>query len=417
MNVIGIINLIFTIAFSLCYAYQFLYLVIPFFKKQRKYENLKLHKFAAVISARNERTVIANLIESIKNQTYPEELIDIFVIADNCDDDTAEIAGKAGAIVWERFDDVKKGKGHALDYAFGKLLEDKEKYNYDGFFVFDADNILEETYVEEVNKMFTPENRVITGYRNSKNYGRNWITAGYSLWFIRESQYLNRSRHILNTSCAVSGTGFMFAREIIEKLGGWKYFLLTEDIEFTVNNILNGTKIAYCEKAMLYDEQPAKFSQSWDQRMRWTKGFIQILKKYGGKLIKSIFSFKSFANYDISMVTLPSVILTAASVAVYVCAGCAAVISGVYIKEFIWALVSAFLYAYVVFFVMGLITTCTEWKKIHTSAVKKIFYMFTFPLFMLTYIPITLAAIFKKVEWTPIHHNEAKTLSDVKNNA
>ena len=50
------------------------------------------------------------------------------------------------------------------------------------------------------------------------------------------------------------------------------------------------------------------------------------------------------------------------------------------------------------------ITTVTEWKRIHTKAVKKVLYAFTFPLFMFTYIPISFAALFSKGEWKPIEH-------------
>lgn len=414
INILKIINIASAIIFSLCYAYQMIYVFVPFFKKAKKYENTHLHKFAVVISARNEKNVITNLIESIKNQTYPKELIEIFVIADNCTDNTAELSKKAGATVWERNDEIKKGKGYALDFAFQRFLSDKEKYDFDGFFIFDADNVLEENYIEEVNKIFTSENRIITGYRNSKNFDRNWITAGYSLWFLRESQYLNRSRHILKTSAAVSGTGFMFAREVIENLGGWKYFLLTEDIEFTVDSVINGIKIAYCEKAMLYDEQPIKFSQSWNQRMRWAKGYIQIFRKYGLKLIKSVLRFKSFACYDISMATLPAIVLTVACTVVNLVAAGYGILSKSGIEMVVQSLLATGCYTYVLFFTLGAITVCTEWKKIHANPFKKIAYLFTFPIFMLTYIPITLVALFKRVEWTPIYHNEAKSLSDVK---
>ena len=62
---------------------------------------------------------------------------------------------------------------------------------------------------------------------------------------------------------------------------------------------------------------------------------------------------------------------------------------------------------------IGGITTVTEWKQIHTTTIKKILYTFTFPLFVLTYIPISFVALFKKVEWKPIHHSEAKTLDDI----
>ena len=95
---------------------------------------------------------------------------------------------------------------------------------------------------------------MITSYRSSKNYGGNWISAGYALWFLRESRYLNHARNIIHFSCAVSGTGFFFSRKIADEINGWPYHLLTEDIEFSVDQITKGIKIAFCEKAVLYDE-------------------------------------------------------------------------------------------------------------------------------------------------------------------
>ena len=123
----------------------------------------------------------------------------------------------------------------------------------------------------------------------------------------------SRSRSLLGVSCAVSGTGFLFHREIIERSGGWKFFLLTEDIEFSIYNVINGERIAYCESAVLYDEQPARFRQSWNQRMRWTKGNMQVCRKYGARLIKSIFKNKSFSSFDMTMTIFPAVILAALS--------------------------------------------------------------------------------------------------------
>lgn len=115
-----------------------------------------------------------------------------------------------------------------------------------------------------MNETFSDGYRIITSYRNSKNYGDNWISAGYALWFLREAKYLNNARYLLGTSCAVSGTGFMFSREILKSCGGWPFHLLVEDIEFTIHNIVSGEKVGYCPRAVLYDEQPTKFSQSWE---------------------------------------------------------------------------------------------------------------------------------------------------------
>ena len=89
----------------------------------------KNHKFMALIPAHNEENVVANLVESLRNQDYPKELYDIYVIADNCTDNTAEIARKAGAIVYERFDETKKTKGYAMQWFFQKLEEEGKNYD------------------------------------------------------------------------------------------------------------------------------------------------------------------------------------------------------------------------------------------------------------------------------------------------
>ena len=160
------------------------------------------------------------------------------MVADNCTDNTAEIAAENGATVFERFNRVQVGKGYALNYIFHKIDEDKGIRYYDAYMVFDADNVLDENYVYEMNKVFDDGYPVITSYRNSKNYDSNWISAGYALWFLRESRYLNGARMQCGSSCAISGTGFMVDSQIIEKNQGWKHHLLTEDIEFSVDNII-----------------------------------------------------------------------------------------------------------------------------------------------------------------------------------
>lgn len=155
-------------------------------------------------------------------------------------------------MVYTRFNREKVGKGYALEQLLLHIEEDYPKV-YDGFFVFDADNVLDCRFVEEMNRTFSDGYEVVTSYRNSKNYGDNWISAGYALWFIRESRYLNNSRMLLGTSCAVSGTGFLFSRQVMESTNGWKFHLLTEDIEFSVHHILQGRKIGFCADAVLYD--------------------------------------------------------------------------------------------------------------------------------------------------------------------
>lgn len=412
--IINIINYVIAVLFFVCYFYQFFYLIVPIFGRKRLTVEAKPHRFAILISARNEEAVICQLLESIAAQTYPKDKLTVFVCADNCTDRTAEVASAAGAVVFERFDTRRVGKGYALEFLLNSIAKSYEPDNFDGFFVFDADNILEPDYIERMNETFCEGYDIVTGYRNSKNYGDNWISAGYSLWFLRESQYLNRSRYLLGTSAAVSGTGFMFSRSVIERTGGWKYFLLTEDIEFTIDNVLAGEKIGYCEKAVLYDEQPTSFKQSVRQRLRWARGYIQVFCNYGGGLIKGIFSRIFFSCYDMTMAIMPAMALSLASVIVNLATVLLNIHDPAVWQEVGLSLAQSLLNVYLMFTLIGGVTLITEWRKIHASVVKKLLYLFTFPVFMLTYIPISVAALFIDVEWKPIVHHRCRTLSEIK---
>ena len=415
MQLISSINTALCVFFMICYTYQMYYIAVPFFKKDKPHKETKNNKFAVLISARNESAVIQNLLDSIKAQTYSSDLIDVFVTADNCTDNTAEIARSCGAYVYERFNKVNVGKGYALNYMLKHIDAEVGLDNYDAYIVFDADNVLDPHYIEEMNKTFSDGYDIITSYRNSTNYGDSWISAGYALWFLRESKYLNYSRMLLDTSCAISGTGFLFSNAIAKRLNGWKYYLLTEDIEFTVDHVINDYKIGFCKDAILYDEQPTEFGQSVRQRMRWAKGYFQVFCNYGTRLIKGTLSGKNFSCYDMSMSILPAVVFTICSVAINGTALLAGLISGISVKPVVDALLGCFGGMYLTLYIIGAITTATEWKKIYSTTAKKILYTFTFPLFMMTYIPITIAALFKKVEWKPIVHSKAKNLADITN--
>lgn len=399
------VNLIVGLVFFLLYFYQIIYFIIPYIKKEKPHKETTLHRYAIMISARNEENVIATLVNSIHHQDYPQEYVDIYVIADNCTDDTAGEAEKAGAIVFVRNDLQKVGKGYALDYAINRIFAEKGEAYYDGFMVFDADNILDTNYISAMNRTFSDGHRIITSYRNSTNYGTNWITAGYALWYIRESKFLNHSRMILGSGCAISGTGFLVHKDIIKDMGGWKYFLLTEDIEFSVANAIKGEKIAFSSDAILYDEQPETFRQSWKQRLRWARGFLQVFGKYGGSVIGSIFKGNKRTCFDMSMTVLPAILVTLVLAVVNITAVTVALINGDNCLPIAISIIQWVCGVYLLLFTMGLITTIAERKRIHTSRWKKIKYLFTFPIFQLTYVPVSIAALFKKVEWEPTRHH------------
>jgi cellulose synthase/poly-beta-1,6-N-acetylglucosamine synthase-like glycosyltransferase len=221
---------------------------------------------------------------------------------------------------------------------------------------------------------------------------------------------------LLNTSCAISGTGFLVSSEVIAEDRGWHYHLLTEDIEFSTDKIIRGNRIGYCEKAVLYDEQPVDFKASWNQRMRWTRGFYQVMYHYGKKLLYGCFVEKRFSCFDILMTIAPATLLTILTLVLNLWFSVWGLVLGQHEVAqaglmSIWHSAGSI---YLSLLLFGLITVITEWKHIYCSPLKKILYLFTFPVFMFTYLPIAIAAIFKHVTWVPIRHTLAVKTAEIR---
>lgn len=256
----------------------------------------KQHKYAIMVAARNEAGVLGNLIESIHAQDYPQELVDIFVVADNCDDNTAEIARAHGAVCYERFDNKRRTKGYALQFLVERIRRDFGIESYDAYFVFDADNLLKKDYLTRMNESFDAGEKIVTSYRNTKNFDDNWIAASYGIHWLRSARFEHRPRSVLRLAARVQGTGFMFASEVIKD--GWKYTGFTEDRAFAADAVALGYRISYNDRAEFFDEQPVDMKIAMRQRIRWAKGHLQAVVETGPKLFAHIFVTGGVANRD-----------------------------------------------------------------------------------------------------------------------
>ena len=396
---------------SLCYLYQIIYLILPLFPKKKQPDESRLHRYAVLIAARNEESVLPHLLDSLTVQQYPPELLDLYVVADNCTDGTAAVAVQHGATVFQRFNTRQIGKGYALNFLLEQIDKDIGLDYYDAFLIFDADNLLMPDYVSQINKVCSNGFDAFCGYRNSKNYGANWISQGYALWYLHDSCHLNQSRMLLGTTCAVNGTGFGFTRQLLERMGGWNFFTLTEDIEFSTWCATRGIRIGYSRDAMVFDEQPENFLQSWRQRTRWTQGGLQVSIRYAGDLLKGLFKGPRTAYASFETATLS---LWGYGMGI-ICCGMTLLVT--FLAERWLGLGKAILLGlagtYSSMFIIGALTLLTEWHRIRATTQQKIQSLFTFPLFMMTFIPIALTAVFRKFQWQPIAHTVAISADDL----
>lgn len=289
-NIVDIISFILKVVVI----HKAFYFVIGMFFTRKFKTAKKQHKYAIVIAARNEEKVIGNLLDSIKKQDYPKELLKVFVIADNCTDKTADVSRKNGAIVYERFDNEHKTKGYALQYLFKQIDKDYKIKSFEGYFVFDADNLLKNNYINKMNDAFDEGCKIITSYRNTKNFDENWIASNYALHWIRSIRTNHRARSVLRLATNIQGTGFLFSNEIVEN--GWNYTSLTEDRALTADAVAQGYEITYQDEAEFFDEQPVSLKVALRQRLRWSKGHLQAFAQTGPYLFLNIFLGKHYVK-------------------------------------------------------------------------------------------------------------------------
>ena len=371
----------------------------------------KDHRFMAIIPAHNEEAVVGNLIESLKNQTYNKDLYDIYVIADNCTDNTAKIAKEAGAIVYERFDETKKTKGYALNWFLQqKIAEDAP---YDAFFVFDADNIVDKNFIKNMNKKLCQGEDVVQGYRDIKNPSDNWITAGYAIFYWQMHRFYHLARYNLGLSPLLNGTGFMVKFDVI-KPQGWDTETLTEDIEFSLKRIIKGKKLGWATDAIVYDEQPTGFRQSWSQRSRWTVGHIQCIKRYTKELAIAAKENKKMINLDGLLYivgSIPMFIITIALLLTnFIMYNSASITTAELIKNLIMYLVPTFVLPIFV----GIFAMWLDGRKIKPMAKGLLCY----PLFLLTWICINFKCLFiRNTSWEKINHVRSIQIADVSDNS
>lgn len=353
-------------------------------------------KFAVLIAARNEEKVLPHLLSSLNNQSYPDELYDVYVIPNNCTDNTQSVAAQNGAKIVDVSSTDVKSKGEALKYTFEYFKSNNIKY--DAYIIFDADNVVHPNFLKKANDHYCSGVKVAQGYRDSKNPCDTWISGAFSIYHWINDTFINNSRNNIKQSSFINGTGFMVASSVIEKIG-YNVSTITEDTEFSILCALNGYKIGFMKEAVTYDEQATDFKTSIKQRKRWSYGTLQCLKKYGAKLVRK----HSFQSIDMLMFLMGSILQLIAIVS--------QVVSNMpfsILYNGIKSLTIGLGISFVSSIFIALITVIINKKKVN------IFGVLLFPLFIITWIPINIIVLFKKeCKWEQIAHDRVLTIDEV----
>lgn len=387
-NVIFLMNL----CISIYTIYYFITGIFVFLKIKRIPESLEKKKLAVIIPARNEGMVIGNLIDSLQLQDYPNNKYDIFVVPNNCNDNTKTVALSKNVNLIECNIPVRS-KGEVLEFTFKNISKD-----YDAYIIFDADNIVHPDFLNKMNDALCAGYNIAQGYRDSKNPNDTWISNCYAIYQYIQNYFLNQSRMNAGMSAFINGTGFMISKKIVQN--GINLQTMTEDTELTVQYSLLDEKIAFVNNAITYDEQPLTFKQSWKQRRRWSEGTIECLKIYNNKLLKH----KTKTSIDVLMLVLLPIMQVIGTVLCGVYAGIEIIVNA-QIGYLIPLLFGFILSSFIAVFVLAI------QRK---SIIKNIKGIITFPLFLFSWVIISTVAIFKKEKkWECIKHTRVITTEEL----
>ncbi len=371
-------------------------------------------KFACVIAARNEALVIGNLVDSLYAQNYPADLFEVIVAPNNCTDETEAIARQHGARIFLAQGTIRS-KGEVLTQIVDDVLL---RENFDAMCVFDADNLVDQNFLQRMNDALCNGAQAAQGFRDSKNPEQSAISGCYSICYWMLNRFYNGARATLGLSSLVNGSGFAVTTDLLRKLGGWHTCTMTEDYEFSAQCAIAGGRVDFVPDAVIYDEQPLTFVQSWRQRRRWTTGSLQGLQTYGSTLFREMILRRSIVCLDMYLTFLTPFVQLAGAVlglvgTILLLMGKGFVIGSIFFNGVVAALILT---------LGGMLLSCLGTAAAATVTVllkKETLHgmgwgIAAFWMFALSHMVLTLLSFVKQENvWRPIAHTSVKTMDDI----
>lgn len=396
MKTLEIINIIIMLLLVV-YGLYFLITALFLFKKRKK-DNIvsdKYSHFTILIPARNEEEVIKDAIQSFKRQKYPKDNYEIVVVINNTTDNTLGVCNVEGVrcILCER---KIKNKGDALKEAFDRLKKEKT----DAYIIMDADNVVNDEFLGEMNKSLNEGTLVAKSSMDIKAKENTWVSSSYAIYFFIQSILYSIPRNNIGASCAINGTGIMIKKEVIDKYG-FNVRTITEDLEFMTLCALNNIKIKYVEGAICYAEHPSDFKVSMIQRRRWTKGIYEGFIIYFNSIIKNMIKRPNIELLDSLLIYSTPLILILSLISIF--------INFLIVPLPIYLIITSFslLVSYISISLCALFVCVKSKKKIKDFLTGIIM----FPIFLLSWQYLNIAVLFKKeVVWDEIKHIETQNI-------
>ncbi len=285
-NILFQINSVILIIIGIPFFLQFLYIFLCWLPKKKFKKTELKNKMCVLIPAHNEADVIYDTVKRLfDKQTYPKDMFDVYVVAHNCNDNTAELARKAGAIVFELNDPDPKHHiaSYALKHGYEQILATGIDYKFS--IRLDADNHINDEFFDLMNDAFNAGVQIARPYESALNMTQNQFTRACGLYYTFDSRVSSRVRERLHIDAHVNGPGSMVDFNIIKKIGGYDTTSITEDTEFIFKRMLEGYKCHFVEDAVVYEDLPSTFKDTFSRNKRIASGNIRLLGKYSPRML------------------------------------------------------------------------------------------------------------------------------------
>lgn len=231
-------------------------------------------RLAAIVPAHNEQSNIERCIDSLQKAERGDFDIQIVVIADNCDDETAGAAAVAGARVLARQDANLRGKGYALDFAFRQLSAE----HFDGFLIVDADTEVQTNFFLEAGGLLRSGADAVQCAYLVKNPHQGVRTRLMRVAFLAFNAWRPRGRDRLGLSCGILGNGFGMRRQTLETVP-YLASSIVEDLEYHISLVRAGKRVRFAEKTSVFGEIPEERDGAKTQRARWEGGRFRMIRE------------------------------------------------------------------------------------------------------------------------------------------
>jgi len=302
MNILQIVLLV-LLGFPL--AYLALLSALAWIAPRRHFREAAVYRrFAVVVPAHDEEASIAETVHSVRSVWYPASRFDVVVIADNCSDRTAERARAEGAVVLERTSDDEKGKGYALRWAFGRLLQE----GYEAFLVCDADTVVSRNLLLEVNGALERGAKACQCNDQVRPSPGSWSAEATRAGFLLYNYVRPLGRSVFGGSAGLRGNGMAFAADTLRSVP-WQAFSRAEDLEYGLILLLNGIRVWFVPDAHVLATMPTDARNAESQRARWESGRFPVVRRFAWPLLKGALRKGSFRLLDawIDLLTPPFV--------------------------------------------------------------------------------------------------------------